>query len=940
MSSAQLPLGAGPRAQPAWKREILERKRAKLAGAAGGEPEPPGGERLVVAESLGPLRENPFIRLEGERRRLRQGLPGHGPGAARPLQQLLELYSAVPGIRTIRADHILIIESKHDVAACFAERDALLGRRRDPAAGSSPPRRPDPLRELLARRGAALAEIRADQVVIYEAAEPPEVAEPGTVSRILEKFGQRPRGRRRRGGKALTGPGPGAVTSGAAAPPQVGPGSPRAGPAAPPAAPGSPRAGPPPPQVAPGSPRASAPLRRRPGSPRASAPKARPGSPRAVPAAPQPPPSPPRAAVPSAVPATPQPAVLLPTPPRDVTPQPLPAPPQAIIPQLTAPQAASAPPRAVTPQLLPAPPPAVTPMPTAPQPLLDAPQAVTLQLTAPQAAPAPPQAVTTQPMAPQPLPTPPRAVTPQPLPASPQAPLPASPRAVTPQPLPAPPRAVTPQPLPASPRAVTPQPLPASPRAVPAIPKATVPQANCFLHKIGSNSFTVTPRGLPPGSRIPEPGAVPAGRPTLPTGPPVPSASPSHARANARRPKPEEAEADVPPLPSASLAPSATSSTQPLSAFAPRAGGSFEILPAPKPDLAAIPAHDLQAQALAKLRLNSRNSFLFVPRREGGPALPPAPSAKPGLPPPSLEEKAPKEPPKAPAPVQEEPVVSPPAPPDPSVPVTYIDDIVEPDSGELSPRAGSAARTGSVADQPGGAGTELEMEFSSVPVYRPHSAPHQKGGSTFTVVPKRKPVASGLQTVTDASRKPKREEQEEEEESKGKGKAVENADGPQAGVSHKKRYPTVNEIEVIGGYLSLERSCMSKTGSRRKKMKISFNETSLQTMFEYPSESSLAEEEEEEGHAPETEEDKSRTFHIPRPNSTLQPSTANSADLSSYTPKHSVKFSTWQEQKYEETPATEGPLLKEADSHGNQVMLTPAEKAGLSGFSSEPALYF
>ncbi|KFV56749.1 Taperin, partial [Tyto alba] len=302
------------------------------------------------------------------------------------------------------------------------------------------------------------------------------------------------------------------------------------------------------------------------------------------------------------------------------------------------------------------------------------------------------------------------------------------------------------------------------------------------------------------------------------------------------------------------------------------------------------------------------------PRREGGPALPPAPSAKPGLQPPSLEEKAPKEPPKAPAPVQEEPVVSPPAPPDPSVPVTYIADIVEPD--------------------------KLEMEFSSVPVYRPHSAPHQKGGSTFTVVPKRKPVASGLQTVTDASRKPKREEQEEEEESKGKGKAVENADGPQAGVSHKKRYPTVNEIEVIGGYLSLERSCMSKTGSRRKKMKISFNETSLQTMFEYPSESSLAEEEEEEGHAPETEEDKSRTFHIPRPNSTLQPSTANSADLSSYTPKHSVKFSTWQEQKYEETPATEGPLLKEADSHGNQVMLTPAEKAGLSGFSSEPALYF
>lgn len=111
-------------------------------------------------------------------------------------------------------------------------------------------------------------------------------------------------------------------------------------------------------------------------------------------------------------------------------------------------------------------------------------------------------------------------------------------------------------------------------------------------------------------------------------------------------------------------------------------------------------------------------------------------------------------------------------------------------------------------------------------------------------------------------------------------------------------------------------------------------------MFEYPSESSLAEEEdEEEGHASETEEEKSRTFHIPRPNSTLHPSTPNS-DLSSYTPKHSVKFSEWQEQKYEEMPASERPPLKEADSHGNQVMLTPAEKGGLSDFSSEPALYF
>ncbi|XP_035197478.1 taperin isoform X2 [Oxyura jamaicensis] len=839
MSSAEPPppLGAGPRAQPAWKREILERKRAKLAGAAGGETDPPAGaaargsaaaaamgERLVVAESLGPLRENPFMRLESERRRLRQGLPGHGPEAARPLQQLLELYSAVPGIRTIRADNILIIESQPDAAAasCFADGDSLPGRRREPAA-ASPPRRPDPLRELLARQGAALAEIRAEQVFIYEAAEPPEAAEPGTVSRLLEKFGQRPRGRRRRGGEALPGPAAAAAT-------------PRAGPVSPPPVPGSPRAAVPP--------------KAGPGSPRSSAPKTGPG--------------------------------------------PLPA----------------------------------------------------------------------VPGSPLPLPTSPRAATPQPLPAPPQPP--ASPRAAAPQP-------PAPQAAPVSPRAVAPQAVPLHPQAPLAVPKAAAPQANCFLHKIGSNSFTVTPRGLPPTSRVPEPpGRVseppghvpkpidrvpepishvpeppgripkpidcvpePSGRSAPPKGPTVPSTS----AANARRPKPEEAEVAVSPPPSASLAPSAT---QPLSASAPRAGGSFEILPAPKPDLAAIPAHDLQAQALAKLRLNSRNSFVFVPRREGGPALPAAQST--GVrPPPSSQQKVQKEPPRVSAPEQEEPVASLPAPLDPLVPVTYIDDIVEPDSGELSPRVSLATRTGNLVDQPGGAGPDLEMEFSSVPLYRPHSASpglHQRGGNTFTVVPKRKPVASGPQTLTDAGGRPQREEEEEEEESKGKGKAVENADGPQAGLSHKKRYPTVNEIEVIGGYLSLERSCMSKTGSRRKKMKISFNETSLQTMFEYPSESSLAEEEdEEEGHASESEEDKSRTFHIPRPNSTLHPSTPNS-DLSSYTPKHSVKFSEWQEQKYEEMPASERPLLKEADSHGNQVMLTPAEKGGLSDFSSEPALYF
>uniref|UniRef100_A0A8D0A946 Phostensin/Taperin PP1-binding domain-containing protein n=1 Tax=Sander lucioperca TaxID=283035 RepID=A0A8D0A946_SANLU len=60
----------------------------------------------------------------------------------------------------------------------------------------------------------------------------------------------------------------------------------------------------------------------------------------------------------------------------------------------------------------------------------------------------------------------------------------------------------------------------------------------------------------------------------------------------------------------------------------------------------------------------------------------------------------------------------------------------------------------------------------------------------------------------------------------------------QLGSLLKKRYPAAEEIEVIGGYLSLAKSCLSKTGSMGKKLKISFNESSLHSTYEYPSESS------------------------------------------------------------------------------------------------------
>ncbi|KAM4020420.1 phostensin [Anomaloglossus baeobatrachus] len=57
--------------------------------------------------------------------------------------------------------------------------------------------------------------------------------------------------------------------------------------------------------------------------------------------------------------------------------------------------------------------------------------------------------------------------------------------------------------------------------------------------------------------------------------------------------------------------------------------------------------------------------------------------------------------------------------------------------------------------------------------------------------------------------------------------------------SGKKRYPTAEEIKVIGGYLALSRSCLAKHSRDKKKMNISFPDSDLESTFEYPSESSM-----------------------------------------------------------------------------------------------------
>uniref|UniRef100_A0A8C6DJ95 Taperin n=1 Tax=Moschus moschiferus TaxID=68415 RepID=A0A8C6DJ95_MOSMO len=737
--------GPAPRAaMPAWKREILERKRAKLAALGGGaapvagagatETAGPAAEPLVLAESLGPLRENPFMRLESERRhgaRRGGGAGAAGPGA-RPAEQLLELYCCVPGVRTIRADNILIIES---------------------APGFPPAPPPSP-----GLGPGGTARIRAAEVLVYEAPPPS-----GRVSRLLQKFD-------------------------------------------PPAVP-----------------------RRR-------------GSPERV--RPTPPPSP-------------GPAVL------------------------RVGERASC--------------------------FQSDPERCCSGL---------------------------------------------------------------------------------GPR----------PRRSDFLHKTSSNSFTVNPRGLRHS----------AGTRPLPSGPATPESRAGAAKdfegsapgPGEWKPKVESGEdpshqspspgtpsatpAAAPALPTLSSS-SATPSQRQWVSAATSANDSFEIRPASKPDMGRIPAGDIQARALASLRVNSRNSFLVIPKRKTSGVPPgegrqyvappeeevvwssqhPEPEARqmPGVDgvfaggrrPSRMEEGGSP----APATALVGPAVRwqrPPSPPpcpraaaeaepaqgfqtlglakngrepgQPGLPITFIDEVDSED--EVAQEA------------------KLPCSGAGAPAqYHPHptrpghlSELQHRGGNSFTVVPKRKPGA----VQANGEARPREAEEEEP------GRVSEPPAA--AGTSLKKRYPTVHEIEVIGGYLALQKSCLTKAGSSRKKMKISFNDKSLQTTFEYPPESSLqgaeAEAEEEEGRdaeedteasSPDGAAEKPLVLFLPRatfmssvgPESPRLP--GSSSGLSSYTPKHSVAFSKWPEQVLERTPSTEEAPSKE-------VMLTPAGQNDLSDFRSEPALYF
>ncbi|KAK2818889.1 hypothetical protein Q5P01_024450 [Channa striata] len=465
---------------------------------------------------------------------------------------------------------------------------------------------------------------------------------------------------------------------------------------------------------------------------------------------------------------------------------------------------------------------------------------------------------------------------------------------------------------------------------------------------------------------------------------------------------------EVPPKPKVPCSPEtpsarAESPSSPISSKVARSSPEFEFRPSPKPDLARIPDEDTQARALANLRLQSRNSFTVIPKRclgassatsspilsgpvKSSPTHRAAEVSTPGVPTyhaplPTLtpsnrkDEKQHKEKDKLSRPAKPEPsptiATSPAHLPtsEPLSPTPVLTPASSSPPAMSSPPSSPAIPSSPPFSPPSPSPLPPESPAPSpVPVIPP-SAPEQppmdqlpvtniddidveppqrvpvpsplvqrRKGNTFTVVPKRK-VETEVQPSSPESQQEASTEAPPES-------TPPQAPYAQLGSLLKKRYPAVEEIEVIGGYLSLSKSCLSKTGSTGKKLKISFNESSLQSTYEYPSESSVwdsgEEDEEEKQDGKVTDEQPSMVgrIHIPRPSLTSSPThTTNSNDLSSYIPKHSVDFNAWQEHKRDESVYQEDTTAQQAQMT-EEVMLTPADSSSLSDYSSEPALYF
>ncbi|XP_053551812.1 taperin isoform X2 [Bombina bombina] len=940
---------------PPWKREMMERKRAKMgamsAVSSRGKDSAPAAqeEKLVLHDSLGPLHENPFIKLEKERRRRRpqqHHSPGRGGSTATPIRQLLDLYSHVPGIRTIRAENIIIIESDPSFFEGRAE------------SGSSTKPHADPMEELLAKRGNKVTEIRASEVVIYEPdpsikekgsfgldhAHTDVIEEAGRVSRLLEKFdhGHSRPVRSRSWENLLEKDSTSSVADQQSKLPMPISSAKR-------------------PNQAPLS---KAPKRSGEISPSSSSfldedskrfplnnPSWLPSKPPAV--------------------HLPDPSKFHKRPSSPLSPvNASPTSPSYPLGLLSSRYESSTDGKIVSPGVA---------------TFRERFESVSMQNNQPMSKlnvshkngntfVINPKAANTK---------------------------------------------VNSSDKSSSPSKDHPPLINGHVELSDLEVNNGSTKVQDLLSKSKKNWGTISQRASDGHGQVPSSTSV--------------SSNEISKVASFQGPKSvdDPVKSKIPPKASATQCetnsynhcdPSLTSATPNQKnrvSFSTSTNDTFEIRPAEKPDITNIPDNDVQAKALANIRMQSKNSFVFVPKKRQAPSIPNQGNQ---LKIPNTDKPKVKDSASTFNGHKEECIRSPngfPRNGGDTVSQTSQEDSIDgierydqlvnsttPNtstvpalldfdwkSGLLPPH--SSTESHSFTD----IGAELEY-FSSVhhgdevlsipvtkihdeelkleipvtniddivnyedrntnqeakqylkdteiaiPSYRPHSSLNSvrfKGGNTFTVVPKRKPV-----TEQEALRTPVVEQDDEDEEDDGrtKRKSTDGTEAPysELGAMLKKRYPTVDEIQVIGGYLSLSKSCLSKVDSTRKKMKISFNEKNIHTMFEYPSENSLAEdageEESNEVSGSESEEDEKPLILLPRPtfvntggaSNALRANAANSG-LSSYTPKHSVEYSKWQEKKYEETPSPDSNTIHED-------MLTPADSSSHSDFRSEPALYF
>ncbi|XP_031151805.1 uncharacterized protein LOC116047277 isoform X1 [Sander lucioperca] len=139
-----------------------------------------------------------------------------------------------------------------------------------------------------------------------------------------------------------------------------------------------------------------------------------------------------------------------------------------------------------------------------------------------------------------------------------------------------------------------------------------------------------------------------------------------------------------------------------------------------------------------------------------------------------------------------------------------------------SPSSLSPAQSPSVSPSP----TPSPTLFS----IRSASGGQVKRGATITITPK-KPARGGVTGPTTGS-------------TAGGSKSAKTSSQQAQTTSAvtepvKKKYPTVEEIKVIGGYQNLEKSCLIKNRGSPKRGKVCFNEDQLEQVCEYPSEISL-----------------------------------------------------------------------------------------------------